>query len=151
MPLHSAFQFHSAKGAPLLHPAFCTTGPITIVPLPYGLIRANLPLWLRNLSVRNATCRNGNAPATDTAGYAKVSMRSGCAKTGNTIAVPAVNPVTCRPNIRRGSEKIGWSGDRRDRVIGRSLASSTSPYFYQTSILFRIGGRAHRYSHHATA
>ena len=69
-----------------------------------ALTRANLPLWPRNLSVRNVICRNGNAPVTDTAGYARVSMRSGCAKTGNTIAVPAVNPAICRPNIRQGSE-----------------------------------------------
>jgi|SRR5581483_9702292 len=86
---------------------------VTIVPLPYDLIRANLPLWPRNLSVRNVTCRSGLAPATDTAGYARVSMKSGYAKTGSTIAVPAVSPVTCRPNIRWRSKIADLARNRR--------------------------------------
>lgn len=34
-------------------------------------------------------------------------MKSGCAKTGSIIAVLAVNPATCRPNIRWRSEIAG--------------------------------------------
>src|SRR5438270_104044 len=86
---------------------------------PFALIS---PIWPRNFSAASASSPSAAAPATNIAGFARVSMKFACAKTASTIAGPAAKRAICRHNM----EPRARSG-RRVIEYYKSLLSRYGP------------------------
>ena len=78
----------------------------------------------------SVTSRKGHAPATNTACSARAFMRSACAKTAPTIAVPAAKPATCKPRW----EARAPAGNSRSPISIRRYRVATLPPRFQHPI-----------------
>src|ERR1700680_152894 len=81
--------------------------------------RGNLRLWQENIFAAYATCRNTAAGAINTAGCARASTKSGCAKMASTIALPAGKPAKWKLSILKKIDRMGQRfGNWVSLVIG---------------------------------